>query len=258
MIANNGNSKLAYDFILPHVLRLASDSNPTVRCEALRTLALVVSLHSQEGNPQYFVSYLIPAIRHLVEDVSTAVRITFAEVLPDVALAGRRSLERHWRPLATTVSSSSSTGDQPSFADAARLQRAALRRKKQSQVSKFADSVEKLLSRAVQDECNDVRVALLARTAFLAEFFGRKRTDEFLLPWLITLVNHRGSSNWTVRQMGLVRAFSNVGSFVGPIALHRFLFPLVLEIIKDEDENPRVISNAMESISTLIDSKPVD
>ena len=91
----------------------------------------------------------------------------------------------------------------------------------------FADMMLKLHSGSAA-----VKRALLSDIAQLCIFFGRRRTNDFVLPLVITFLNSR---EWELRN-DFFKKIVGVAVFVGPISLREFILPIMIQAINDMEE----------------------
>lgn len=87
----------------------------------------------------------------------------------------------------------------------------------------FQDHVEALLA----DPEPSVRRALLGSITSLCIFFGRQRSNDFLLSHLITFLNDR---DWMLR-CAFLESIVGVATFVGGRSLEEYILPLLSQAI---------------------------
>ena len=84
----------------------------------------------------------------------------------------------------------------------------------------------------------------------LCTFFGKQKTNDFLLPLIITFLNDR--HDWELR-CAFLNNIVGVSSFVGMDNLEHFILPCLLQALTDEEEY--VIDKDLNSIATLCELK---
>ena len=171
--------------VVPYVVSLLSDEVPYVRCTSLRVLvALLLSIETLPPfDSKIFPEYLLPALMRFPNDPSESVRLAFAECVPKFAQVSKTFLE---------------------------LSRLSLHRKKgglatvegsyDRELNKLREEFEKVVARMVaqsNENSSLVKMTLLKDVTRLCVFFGNARSNNFLLPMLITFLNER--DDWQLR-----------------------------------------------------------
>jgi len=128
------------------------------------------------SDARVFSEYIFPALSDRARDESELVRLSLAECLARLASTSKRFLE---------------------LAQFQRVQMSAAKKEVLVDGSYDADQralhdlVEKLMARLADSSEFDLTIkrALVAQVYHLCLFFGRERTNEFVLPWLISVVS---------------------------------------------------------------------
>jgi phosphoinositide-3-kinase, regulatory subunit 4 len=77
-----------------------------------------------------------------------------------------------------------------------------------------------------------IKKALLSDVTQLCMFFGRRRTNDFVLPLVITFLN---SKDWDLR-LEFFKKIVGISLFVGPISFREFILPTMILAINDTEE----------------------
>jgi len=224
--------------VTPFVVSSLADASPAVRRTSLYVLARVVDAIATfpPSDARVFAEYVLPAVYERARDESEMVRVALAEVLPTLANASKRFLE---------------------LSQLLRVQQSAFRREPMVDGSYDADqralhdSVEKIMARLADTNDGELTVkrALVSQVYPLCVFFGRERTDEFVLPWLISVANARSPALWPLR-VALLQSIAAVGAFVGTGAVEQFLLPLVQDLLQDAED--LVVEAALRCVGSMV------
>ena len=104
------------------------------------------------------------------------------------------------------------------------------------ELNKLREEFEKVVARMVaqsNDNSTLVKMTLLKDVTRLCVFFGNVRSNNFLLPMLITFLNER--DDWQLRAT-FFEVIPGVSSFIGPVALQQFLLPCIEQALQDVEE----------------------
>jgi phosphoinositide-3-kinase regulatory subunit 4 len=248
--------------LVPYTCVMLSDSSPLVKATAIRTLTYILSKITKfpASETNLFSDYILPALRTLATDASVMVRVVFAEHFPLLAYEARRFLEMgelikqaSLRINATNNASSISDNDVIS-GTASSQTNALLNSPVSSQLIKgtydtdlhsLQEEICSLLLTLSMDECSSVKRALLKNIIHLCIFYGRRRTDEFVLPMVITFLNCR---EWRLRH-AFFEEIVAISVFVGPTSLKEFILPCIMQALYDYEEC--VIEQALNSFVAL-------
>jgi phosphoinositide-3-kinase, regulatory subunit 4 len=206
------NDVTKYQRLVPYVCVLLSDSSPLVRNLAVRTLAFVlqqIKTH-QVGEVNMFSDYILPILRTISMDPSDLVKISFAEHLPIFAFESKRLLELSQMGLSTE-------GNYSNF---------------DSELSNLQDEFSSLLSQISMDPNTFVKRGLMRNVMKLCLFYGRRKTNDLVLPMIITFLNSR---EWLLRH-AFFEQMSGISIFVGPTSLKEFILPCLLQALHDVEE----------------------
>eukprot|EP01133_Synstelium_polycarpum_P006411 gene6411-7437_t len=213
---------------------MISPEQPTlVRVSALRSLSQVLEMVKTfpPSDSLIFSQYILPSLSQQSEGSDEIVRIAFAEILPQLATTAKRFLEiaQHYR-------------------DSEGMERKDLQKYKvyDAELSELQDlfylKVNDLLTK---DSCNSVKRIILSDIYRLCLFFGRQKTNENVLPLVITFLNDK---DWQLR-CAFFENIVAVCTIVGAGSLESFIYPMTLEALTDEEEF--VTEKALASLAEL-------
>ncbi|KAH3745776.1 Serine/threonine-protein kinase ppk19 [Pelomyxa schiedti] len=223
--------------LLPYTVSLLSDEAPLVRAEALKTLAYVLKHvnHLPSSDTLVFPEYILPALQHLkFEEKHEIVRLTFARYLPILADSSRRFLEAAHLYRQKSLSGTKALNQQQENFD---TELVALHKG-------FHDIVQDLLTRFVT---SPIKIAFTTDVTRLCTFFGHQRTNDFLLPLIISFLNDK---DWRLRCTFFVHIVG-ISLFVGQHSLESFILPCIQQAFYDQEEF--VIDKAISSVACLCD-----
>ncbi|ORX99187.1 ARM repeat-containing protein [Basidiobolus meristosporus CBS 931.73] len=236
-ISEHLSEEMKLDRVLPYIVSLLADNISLVRGIAIRALTKLLSTVESVSpiNSKIFQEYVFPHLSKLVDDSEVFVRATYAACIPSLAETALRFLELSQRfssengPL---VEADSELEDsyEPTYDRA--LQD--LQMLVQEQVTMLLIDVESSVNRA-----------LLTGMTKLCIFFGRQKTNDFLLSHMITYLNEPDSS----LRSGFFEAVVGVCKFLGSRCLEEYILPLMIQALTDPEEY--VIVNVLNSISSL-------
>lgn len=211
------DSEIRLQRIVPYVVFLLSEESALVRAMAIRTLAFVVQqnnlfdinwivkLEKVETFPpsdsHVFPAYILPTLsKFSSEEPEELVREAYAENLALLAETAKRFLETSQ---VSNVSYSSSyffkffkqSAEVMSSSDKDLL---SYQESYDAELSEIQEAFyEIVVEMLTKDQSTAVRRTLLSDITRLCIFFGRQRTNDFLLPLIITFLNDR--HDWELR-----------------------------------------------------------
>ncbi|KAJ9451187.1 putative serine/threonine-protein kinase VPS15 [Diplonema papillatum] len=221
--------------LLPYAVVAAKNETSLVRATAVKTIS--VTLQNIEsfptGEATLFDDYIIPAITPLATDPTVLVKAALAECLPEIASHARRLLES--RQLFAPVSESRSDLPYNNGYDA--------------DLNRLQNHFETLIRLLVLD--GDVSAwvtrAFLSDIPKLCLFYGRQRTNNFIIPTLTISVLFLNAPDFQVRR-DLQRQLVGIALFVGATFLS-YILPCIKEGLLDVEEI--VVHEALNSLSKL-------
>eukprot|EP00727_Mastigamoeba_balamuthi_P002364 m51a1_g12124 hypothetical protein (1463) ;mRNA; f:75-5247 len=227
--------------IIPYTVTLVSDLAPTVRVAALNTLASV--LESVKNVPVtdilLFPEYILPALHHVMtSETEEIVRIAMASNLASLANSARRFLEHGQLEKQKAVCRS---GVASSKAVLSQFQEG-YDKELQNLDRVFSDILQDLMTRSCTSA---IKRAFLHDTARLCTFFGQQRTNDFLLPLVITFLNDK---DWRLRA-SVFHNIVGIAAFVGRHSLESFILPCIQQALSETEEY--VVEQAIGSLACL-------
>ena len=225
--------------LLPYAVTMSKDKqSPLVRVTSVRMIAKAIENISlfPPSEANLFDDYIIPAITPLASDKSILVKAVLAEKLPAVAIHARRFLET--RQLLPTVESGQGGRvglpyNEGYDADLTRIQ------------DLFQDIVATLV--LAPEVSPWVTRGFLFDITKLCVFFGRQRTNNFIIPTLTISTLFLNAPDFQVRK-DLHKQLVGIALYVGPTFLS-YILPLIKEGLLDVEEI--VAHEALSSLSRL-------
>eukprot|EP01060_Flectonema_neradi_P040013 TRINITY_DN899_c5_g1_i1.p1 TRINITY_DN899_c5_g1~~TRINITY_DN899_c5_g1_i1.p1 ORF type:complete len:1326 (+),score=274.03 TRINITY_DN899_c5_g1_i1:61-3978(+) len=225
--------------LLPYAVTMCKDKqSPLVRVTAVKMIAKTTENISlfPPSEANLFDDYIIPAITPLASDKSVLVKAGLAERLPAVAIHARRFLET--RQLLPTVESTQSGRmglpyNEGYDADLCRIQ------------DLFQEIVVTLV--LAPNVTPWVTRGFLADITKLCVFFGRQRTNNFIIPTLTISTLFLNAPDFQVRK-DLHKQLVGIALYVGPTFLS-YILPLMKEGLLDVEEI--VAHEALSSLAKL-------
>ncbi|BDA42626.1 probable phosphoinositide 3-kinase regulatory subunit 4 [Coccomyxa sp. Obi] len=222
--------------VVPYLLSmmLKGEAPASVQCAALRSLSHVLSTIDTVPNSdaKIFNEYILPALSLIPAEAEESVRVEYAGILAQLAATARRFLMRLQMPVTPTQ-------QQAGGAAVVRYeeQMGALR-------SAFTGVFQDLVVSPRSTPFS--RRAILPHLPHLASVLGRKLSNDFLLPTMITFLNDR---DWQTRA-AFFRDVSCIASQAGFSGMEAFLLPCALA-----DESEAVIAEAIGFLTRVVEGR---
>ncbi|KAJ3325684.1 Serine/threonine-protein kinase [Boothiomyces sp. JEL0866] len=200
------------DRIVPHLVALLHDSYAPVRTNSLVALTQLLSVIDtlKPGDANIFPEYILPAVKTFSSDKNDIARASYAQCISTIAETSLYFLE-----LAEILKSETTTLDseyqffQVSY---------------DSSFKDLQDTIQEEVVALLTDTNAYVKRALLAEMPRLCIFFGKQKSNDFLISHMITYLN---DSNWALRS-AFCEAIVGVGTYVGAQSLEQFILPLMV------------------------------
>eukprot|EP00002_Diphylleia_rotans_P021597 TRINITY_DN4200_c0_g1_i1.p1 TRINITY_DN4200_c0_g1~~TRINITY_DN4200_c0_g1_i1.p1 ORF type:complete len:1490 (+),score=267.46 TRINITY_DN4200_c0_g1_i1:48-4517(+) len=208
--------------LVPYVASLLSDTNALVKVKAINVLvdllAMVQSFPLSDAN--VFPEYIMSCLSFIPNDPEEIVRAAFAQNIARLAEIGRNFLEiaQSIKKKATMATEKQSNTQLQESYDAS--------------LKSLKDSFSHVVSEMLTDKSSIVRRSVLEDITRLCIFFGRKRTNESLLPCLITSLNEK---DWELR-CAIFQNIIGLSTFVGRSSLESYILPCILQALGDDEE----------------------
>lgn len=112
----------------------------------------------------------------------------------------------------------------------------------------FKDLSEALLTEASVN----VRISLIGHILPLCQYFGVDKTNDIILPHLITYLN---DSNYQLR-IAFLSAIIDIGNFIGALAFEQYLLPLLFQTLGDNE--PSVVLKVLEVFNFSVSQRLIN
>lgn len=229
--------------VLPYVIAMLSDPAAIVRCAALETLCDILPLVRDfpPSDAKIFPEYILPMLSMLPDDPEESVRICYASTISKLALTAYGFLVR-----SISLSEAGDVGEVPPSETSGRLQRV----NSDAQLAQLRKSIAEIVQELVMGpkQTPNIRRALLMDIGNLCFFFGRRQSNDFLLPILPAFLNDRDEQLRAVFYGQIVY----VCFFVGQRSVEEYLLPYIEQALSDATE--AVIVNALDCLAILCKS----
>lgn len=174
-------------------------------------------------NAQLFTEYLSPLLKSIAFLSSTHkeevryLRLTLATCLPYLAAVSERFTlsSRQYRATASTFANGNGSNNFELDSIKARS------------LTDFKDLTEALLT----DSDVAVRIGLVNEIFPLCEYFGADKTNDLILPHLITYLN---DPSYQLR-LAFLSSIIKIGPFIGTLAFEQYLLPLLFQTLGDHE-----------------------
>ncbi|EIE24687.1 hypothetical protein COCSUDRAFT_258, partial [Coccomyxa subellipsoidea C-169] len=226
--------------VVPYLLSmmLKGEAPASVQCAALRSLSHVLSTIDTvpTSDAKIFNEYILPALSLIPAEAEESVRVEYAGILAQLAATAHRFLMRLQMPATSTQQQEQMGALRSAFTGV------------------FQDLVVSPRSTPF------TRRAILPHLPHLATVLGRKLSNDFLLPTMITFLNDR---DWQTRA-AFFRDVSCIASQAGFSGMEAFLLPCVeqarpsdssLSLLALADESEAVIAEAIGFLTRVVEGR---
>uniref|UniRef100_A0A7S1KQW3 non-specific serine/threonine protein kinase n=1 Tax=Percolomonas cosmopolitus TaxID=63605 RepID=A0A7S1KQW3_9EUKA len=238
-LAHHSTNYIRLQRLIPYTCTLLSDQAPLVRITAIQTLAIVLknieSFPISESN--LFSDYILDKLKKLASDESEMVCVCFAEHLPFFATHAKRFLDISMRfksKHSLSLSQSATSLKEETYEES---------------LTKLHTDILQMVVHLSMHPCVFVKIGLLENIVELCQFYGIGKTNEQVLPMIITFLNARP---WRLRY-AFFQKIVPISKFVGKVSLQHFILPCILQAIYDSSEP--VIEQALADFVLLCEAQ---
>ncbi|KAF4612681.1 hypothetical protein D9613_011717 [Agrocybe pediades] len=227
------------DRMVPYVVELLHDEAAIVRSAALRTLMQTLMLVTviTPSNVSIFPEYIIPHIKHLVQDPEVSVRCTYAQCIVQLADTAVRYMEMGQALKAHGVIKISG--------EAHEYENANFEVSYDASMQELQGHIQEHLSALLMDPSSIVKRSVLHDISSLCIFLGRQRTNDVLLSHMITYLNDR---DWLLRY-AFFESIVDVAACAGGRSLEEYILPLMVQALSDVEES--VVAKVLVALTSL-------
>ncbi|KAF8892933.1 hypothetical protein BD779DRAFT_1798336 [Infundibulicybe gibba] len=227
------------DRMVPYIVDLLHDDAAIVRSSAVRTMMQVLMLVTviTPSNAAIFPEYIIPNIRHIVQDPEVSVRCTYAQCIVQLADTAVRYLEM--------AQALKAHGTFKLSADAQEYDHAHPEVSYDASMQDLQSNIQEHLSALLMDPSSVVKRAVLHDISSLCIFLGRQRTNDVLLSHMITYLNDR---DWLLRY-AFFESIVDVAACAGGRSLEEYILPLMIQALSDVEE--AVVAKVLTALTSL-------
>ncbi|KAJ3515360.1 hypothetical protein NLJ89_g1813 [Agrocybe chaxingu] len=227
------------DRMAPYIVELLHDDSALVRSSALRTLMQVLMLVSviTPSNVAIFPEYIIPNIKHLVQDPEVSVRCTYAQCIVQLADTAVRYLE-----IGQALKAHGAFKLTP---EAHEYENANIEISYDANMQELQNHIQEHLSALLMDPSSIVKRAVLHDISALCIFLGRQKTNDVLLSHMITYLNDR---DWLLRY-AFFESIVDVAACAGGRSLEEYILPLMVQALSDVEDS--VVAKVLSALTSL-------
>ncbi|KAF6748025.1 other/VPS15 protein kinase [Ephemerocybe angulata] len=227
------------DRMVPYIVELLHDDSALVRSAAMRTLLQVLVLVSviTPSNVAIFPEYIIPNIKHLIQDPEVSVRCTYAQCIVQLADTAVRYLEMGQALKAHGAFNLAAEGHDHDNAH--------YEISYDSSMQELQNHIQDHLSALLMDPSSIVKRAVLHNISSLCVFLGRQKTNDVLLSHMITYLNDR---DWLLRY-AFFESIVDVAACAGGRSLEEYILPLMIQALSDVEES--VVARVLAALTSL-------
>ncbi|KAJ7628484.1 hypothetical protein FB45DRAFT_794341 [Roridomyces roridus] len=226
------------DRMVPYIVELLHDDSATVRSAALRTMIQVLMLVTviTPSNAFIFPEYIIPNIKHIVQDPEVSVRCNYAQCIVQLADTAVRYLEMGQALKAHGAFKLAGVQD---------YEQAHFEVSYEASMQDLQANIQEHLSALLMDPSSVVKRAVLHDISSLCIFLGRQKTNDVLLSHMITYLNDR---DWLLRH-AFFESIVDVAACAGGRSLEEYILPLMVQALSDVEET--VVAKVLASLTSL-------
>ena len=237
--------------VIPYVVAMLSDPAAIVRCAALKTLCDILPLVQDfpPSDAKIFPEYILPMLSMLPDDPEESVRICYSRNIAKLAITAYGFLIHSIRLSEAGVLDELGSPQKPlisSTQTSGKLKRINTDEQLEQLRKSIAEVVQELVMGPKQTP--NIRRALLQDIGKLCCFFGRRQSNDFLLPVLPAFLNDQDEQLRAVFYEKLVY----VCFFVGQRSVEKYLLPYIEQALIDRTE--AVIVKALDCLTILCKS----
>lgn len=218
------------DRVLPYLVSLLNrpESCDLIKSSTLLCLTQVLLQVDTitPSNSSLFPEYLIPNLKHLVNDPSEFVRATLGKCIGSLALTSKRFLN-----LAQVINQKN------------RVERDNKQINSNDPVDNFESSYDyninelhrqfqEIVISLLTDSSTVTKRSLLTSLPDLSKFFGRLKTNDILLSHILTYLNE----NDYILRASFFEHVVDINTDTGPVSVEEYILPMMMQALADSEE----------------------
>lgn len=220
------------------IKQLSNDAKVSSRvvCVALNaiTTLLMSCSYITPINVLIFPEYLLPKLSHLLaicarDNEKVLIKIALAACFPYLA----RIAEKFWM-MSKTFKNNEIKNYHTKMVSVTNSEEQLLNSYNTLSIPKLQLDMEfeRLAFSLLTDPSPSVKSSLVANILPLCEFFGIDKTNDFILPHLITYLN---DSDYQLR-LSFLSSIIQLGPFIGVLSFEQYLLPLLIQTLSDHEQ----------------------
>jgi phosphoinositide-3-kinase regulatory subunit 4 len=190
---------------------------------------------------------LIPALNQLVKSHEIIIRSAVAKALPRLMKIARRFLE-----LSESLEPDQSVRSFSKFnimeIEEGKSNYSSFDSRLLDLLEGFQELVVSLFTEREKQNHGAVKLLLIDQTLEMCQFFGRSRSNEMVLSYLVTCLNDHDAN----LRRAFLKSLTTITDFVGFYSFEQYFLPLMVQSLADENEH--VIQEAIQSLTFIVKS----
>ncbi|EGG07444.1 uncharacterized protein MELLADRAFT_35562, partial [Melampsora larici-populina 98AG31] len=242
------------DRIIPYLISLLNASEIDIHSNLVKSKTLFCLTQLLLGvdmitpsNSSLFPEYILPNLKHLINDSSELVRSTIGRCIGPLSLVAKRFLNltqvmNQQKSGHTSLKQASGEGEDP------------VESSYDYNLNELHRQIQDFVVSLLTDSSPVAKRSLLASISHLSAFFGRLKTNDILLSHTLTYLNE---NDWMLRAAFFEHIVGIVNE-TGPVSVEEYILPLMVQALTDSEDfvSVRVISSLTEIIRRKLLSKP--
>lgn len=242
------------DRIIPYLISLLNASEIDIHSNLVKSKTLFCLTQLLLGvdmitpsNSSLFPEYILPNLKHLINDSSELVRSTIGKCIGPLSLVAKRFLNltqvmNQQKSGHTSLKQASGEGEDP------------VESSYDYNLNELHRQIQDFVVSLLTDSSPVAKRSLLASISHLSAFFGRLKTNDILLSHTLTYLNE---TDWMLRAAFFEHIVGIVNE-TGPVSVEEYILPLMVQALTDSEDfvSVRVISSLTEIIRRKLLSKP--
>ncbi|KAA1080349.1 Serine/threonine-protein kinase, variant 2 [Puccinia graminis f. sp. tritici] len=232
------------DRVLPFLVSLlnSAESCDSIKTSTLLCLTQVLLLVDMitPSNSSLFPEYLIPNLKHLINDPSEFVRATLGKCIGPLALTSKRFLNLtqviNQRKRMECDTNQMTPGDPVDTIESSY----------DYNINELHRQFQEIVVSLLTDSSTVTKRSLLTSLPDLSKFFGRVKTNDILLAHILTYLNE----NDYILRTSFFEHMADIYTEIGPVSVEEYLLPMMMQALADSEEfvSTRVITALTEVI----------
>ncbi|KAI8460705.1 VPS15 protein kinase [Phakopsora pachyrhizi] len=247
------------DRVLPYLVSLLNINDTSSNCDLVKsktlfclTQVLLLVEMITPSNSSLFSEYLIPNLRHFVNEPSELVRSTLGRCIGSLSLIAKRFL--NLTQVMHQTQRRMIGGGTPNLTNIGEANNDNFESTYDYNLNELQRQFQEIVVSLLTDSSSTTKRSLLTSLPDLANFFGRTKTNDILLSHLLTYLNE---NDWMLR-VAFFDCIVEIIKETGPVSVEEYILPLMVQALADSEEfvTVRVVSSLTKIIQKELLGKP--